>query len=469
MTRALPALLLLAACTGADTDLTDDTDTDTDIVSTDRYAFEGREGGDSVVHTGQTLRQVLIDDLKGYVGDLTGRIDGGYVPAAGDIQRDADFYLDFDAQVAGELEHGFDPGLPVVQPTYGEIGGANLWGKLAGNDEVGQHQDWSTDFVGWDQDGVTTPQSLVELWLAELDAQAVDRANGTVPTTPGGDPIGQVYVTPEGQDLRQLLEKFLRVGIAFSQGADDYLDDDTEGKGLQSDHTAVAEGKAYTSLEHQWDEGFGYFGASADFGQRAPADVADQPWFDTDGDGQIDLSTEVCFGHSTNAAKRDAGAVAATSFSRDAFEAFVAGRALLASTSDALTTEQLDELKAHRDQAVEAWEKALAATAVHYINDTLQDMGAMGSDDYDFEDHAKHWSELKGFALGFQFNPRSPMSDADFERLHDLIGTAPVLSDASETERSAYAEDLREARTIIGDAYGFDADNLGDDDGMGGW
>ena len=69
---------------------------------------------------------------------------------------------------------------------------------------------------------------------------------------------------------------------------------------------------------------------------------------------------------------------------------------------------------------------------VHYINDTLQDMADFDTADYSFSSHAKHWSELKGFALGFQFNPRSPMSAEDFDVLHALIGMSPVLEDAGE-------------------------------------
>ena len=48
---------------------------------------------------------------------------------------------------------------------------------------------------------------------------------------------------------------------------------------------------------------------------------------------------------------------------------------------DTLPDEVMDELKAHRDAALGAWENAIAATAVHYINDTLQDVGNFGTDD----------------------------------------------------------------------------------------
>ncbi len=88
--------------------------------------------------------------------------------------------------------------------------------------------------------------------------------------------------------------------------------------------------------------------------------------------------------------------------------------------------------------------------------------------DYDFGAHSKHWSELKGFALGLQFNPRSPLL-ADFAAFHALIGQAPALPDAGSADAEAYADALLEDRALLGDAYGFSDANLGGDDGHGGW
>jgi hypothetical protein len=278
-----------------------------------------------------------------------------------------------------------------------------------------------------------------------------------------------VYVTPEGQDLSQLLEKFIRGAVNFSQGSDDYLDDDTEDKGLLTSH---AQGdSAYTDLEHAWDEGFGYFGAARNYGDWTDVDIADVGHMDVDGDGSIDLLTEVNWGHSINAAKRDKGAVAATDFTQQAWDGFYGGRQLLSETAGTdLTDTQLDELRAFRDDAVAGWENGISATCVHYINDVLQDMAVMDDDStYSFANHAQHWSELKGFALGLQFNPTSPLSDEDFTHLHTLIGDAPVLGDASATDQADYADALIEARGVLMDAYGFDGANAGDGNGENGW
>lgn len=468
------AIVPLAMLVGCNPDLTVDDTGDEHLVDDTLYAFESafEPGTSSVSYSGQIFRQLLIADMKTHLGGMTNRIDqGSWYPVAGEVEAELGFYYDFNSDAYGSLEHAYATSGVPLQLTYDDVSsGKDLVGKTAGNDETGQHEDWSTEFVGWEAEGVTTPESLVRHWFAIIDAQAVDWANGDVPLSPSGNPVPAVYVDAQGRDYRQLTQKFLSGAVAFSQAADDYLDDDIAGKGLNSPHDAADEDAPYTPLEHAWDEGFGYFGAAATYPQWTDGEIAESPHADIDGDGFVDLLSEVNWGHSQNAAKRDLGAVVATDFTAAAWGGLHAGRSLLAETAGSpLTDDQFAQLQAHRDQALGAWEAAIAATVVHYINDVLADMGAMDTDDYDFGDHAKHWSELKGFALCFQFNPRSPLSHTDFVELHDLIGQAPVLADADADTLDAYATDLVEARALLGQAYGFDSENLGDEHGENGW
>jgi len=458
------------SATDTDTDTAPDTGTDT-LPEGAGYGFTGRDGTTSVVYDGQVFRHLLIVDMKTHLGELTARVDGGFFPVPGEVTDELDFYFSFDSDTSSTVEHLFVTDPAAVQTTYGEVsGGKDLVSKIAGNDPAGQHRDWSTEFVGWSEEGVTTPESLVRHWFDQIDAAAVARSNGDIPLGPDGAPVASVYLTAQGQDLQQLLQKFLAGSVTFSQGTDDYLDDDLEGQGLLASHAALEEGKPYTALEHAWDEGFGYYGASRDYCSGDDEVVASPGWSDTWlADGAIDLLTEVCWHHSTNAAKRDLGAVVPTDFSGQAFQGFVGGRALLASTGEDLNPGQLAELQGYRDQAVRAWEDAIAASVVHYLNAVLQDMGNFGTESYDFATHAKNWSELKGFALSFQFNPRSPLSDEAFALLHERLGLAPVLPTADPATIEAYRAGLLEARADLGTAYGFDPANLGADDGTGGW
>jgi len=463
--------MLLAACGDEPSDRFegDPVGATVDVPAT--YAFESRfvDGASSVAYSGQTYRHVLIDELNAWIAGMGDAIDGGsFQPAAdGDVVASLDFYFRFDSASNGSTGlTAYDFDLPLLQGTFDDISSdKDLVGKLAGNDSATDHMDWSTAFGGWSDASIAasggsidSPEGLVLAFFETLEDNAIGRAEGTVRQGPDGAQL-PVYVTETGLDLRQLTQKFLLMAVTFSQAADDYLDDDTDGKGLLAPNTQDGD-NAYSTLEHQWDEGFGYFGASIDYSAWTDAAIADGAVMDLDGDGSIDLGSEVNFGASTNAAKRDAGATVATDFTAEAFAGFRTGRAIIAAAGDTLTDDEMAALMTERDRAIGAWESAIAATVVHYINDTLGDMDAMGTDDYSFTDHAKHWSELKGFALGFQFNPRSPLSDADFAQFHQLVGDAPVLESAGAEALDAYRADLLAARDLLQTAYGFDPQNV---------
>lgn len=437
--------------TGTDTDDTD-TDTDTDDTGTtesDSYTFTNADGESSVSYSGQVFRHLLIADVKSYVSGLQDKVENSVV-APGDVESDLLFYMDTikDIDVAA-VPHNFATG-EALQVNYGDVSsGKNLFGKIAGNDSATDHVDWSTAFAGWTQDGVTSPESLVRVWIAELDARAA-----------GFDPLSgeTVSVSTDGKDYGQLLQKFLWGAIAFSQGADDYLDDDVDGKGLLASHIP-AEGKTYSGVEHAWDEGFGYFGGAQDYGTWSDEEIADNAYLDRNGDGSIDLKTEVNWAHSRNAGKRDKGSNVRIDLTGDAWTAFWEGRNLLANTvGTELSDTDLETLRGYRDQALGAWEMAIVGTVIHYINDTLQDIRG----EADLNDLAKHWSEAKGFALSMQFNPHSALTDDDFGRLHELLGQNPERTED-------YVAALIEARTLLGQVYSVDAANLGDDNGENGW
>ena len=236
------------------------------------YVFLDNDGASTVSYTGQVLRHVLISDLNQHLDGITGRLNGGaFFPVAGQVAGELDFYLSFDSTIGGQAEILASRGFDAEQRVYDDLAsGKNLREKLAGNDAVTDHRDWHTEFVGWDAEGATSPEALVDQWVAQIDQQAA-AWNAAPPLDPSGVPVESVFLTPDGLDLQELLQKFLLGAVAYSQAADDYLDDDVDGKGLLADHEAVAEGKSYTALEHAWDEAFGYFGAARTAGDSTSA------------------------------------------------------------------------------------------------------------------------------------------------------------------------------------------------------
>ncbi len=423
------------------------------------YAFESRfeSGSSAVSYSGQTFRHLLISDLATYISGLGEKIDSEqFSPTAdGSVVQALDAYFRFDSTASGAENFLFPSTLATKQSTYDDISSdKNLVGKLAGNDSATDHKDWSTEFKGWSDITLSanggsnsSPEGLIIAMFETLEQQAIDRVNGIIPEGPDGVKL-PVHITPGGLDLQQLIDKVLLMGITFSQAADDYLDDDVEGKGLLASN-AQSDDKPYSSLEHAWDEGFGYFGAAIDYLDYSDDQIAAKESIDTNKDAAIDLKSEKNWGASVNAGKRDKGSTTGTDFTKEIMDAFLGGRTLIANASDTLTEAELSQLKAFRDTAILGWEKAIAATIIHYINDNITLIGLYGTDEYDFLEHAKVWSEVKGFSLGLQFNPRSPMK-AEFENFHVLIGDlAPKSSD-----------DLLQARTLLQNAYGFDPQDV---------
>ncbi|MCG7533706.1 DUF4856 domain-containing protein [Pseudoalteromonas sp. OOF1S-7] len=457
------------------------------------YDFISRfeAGKSSVAYSGQIARHVLIKELFNYIKS------DEFVTVS---QKGKDAILTELNKIYAVSEENYESVWEsrlltvttseptALQTTLYAISSShkNLSGKVAGNDAKGQHKGtWSQaeDFAGWDvevPEGNTT--SVPELVVEQLFAMLAENAalvNSGGAAAPGGDEIDTVYVTPTGVDLNQMIQKFLYGALAFSQSADDYLDYGTEGKGLETDNTEAVDGKAYTNLEHQWDEGFGYFGAARNYMSYSDDEIAGKGgrdgfsagYNDANVDGKIDFNSEYNFGNSTNAAKRDRGTAGnskPTDLTKEAFEAFYNGRKLINSTEGALSDAQMETLKGHAKAALLAWEKAIAATVVHYINDTTKDLQALKAGvtggEYtaaDFATLAKHWSEMKGFALNFQFNRHSPFyaegNVGQFEKMHDLMGNQPVIEP---NDVDAYIEKLGQARDILQEVYGFDAENV---------
>ena len=81
--------------------------------------------------------------------------------------------------------------------------------------------------------------------------------------------------------------------------------------------------------ERVYNEAFGYFGAARDYAAYSDEALAGKNglsfYKDGNGDSKIDFHSEYNFGFSRNAGKRDLGGAQNTNFTKDAFDAFLAG------------------------------------------------------------------------------------------------------------------------------------------------
>ena len=454
------------------------------IVTT--YMYDGTfTDGSSVSYTGQTARQLLILGMVREIEGLTE--DVGMQDSVRDSLR---FYMT--GEGADSVPHGFTVkgGEPVVPgPNYGDIStGKNLSGKIAGGNgegggETGRLID--DEFFGW-EDGLNAGAVPIDLVWHYIDRLSVEATDGNAPqirTVDGTVSLDTVQVDAHGRDYRQLLQKFLGGAVAFSQGTNDYFQTDWANALVQEDD------KNFTAAEHDFDEAFGYYGASRNMNEytddEAAAKGGRDGWMygyhDTNADGSIDVRSEVVLGHAQNCAKRDRGSGGATDYSKEAMDAFLAGRRVLRDAAMAGMLGDSQQAALHRqiETAAKTWEKCIAATVVHYINDVVGDMGGYVAPNFadldNFKNMSKHWGEMKGFALALQFSPYSPFRDGSvsgitLDHLREvltLMGDAPVLADGSQggvapagdaqAAIDAYVAGLMDARDILEMAYGFDA------------
>ena len=131
---------------------------------------------------------------------------------------------------------------------------------------------------------------------------------------------------------------------------------------------------------------------------------------------------------------------------------------------------QFEVVKAQAAIAGLAMEKCVAATAIHYINDIIADIGEFSDGKFasvsNFNNYTKHWGEMKGFALGLQFSPYSPFASGEGRSNLKLIlsrmGDAPVMPDGTQGGitysggTAGYVSMMQGNRTLLQEAYGFD-------------
>lgn len=464
------------------------------------YAFTSSvyaADSDSVSYTGQTARQLLISGMVDYMSAMeeSGKTEAEYI-------TDLDFFMSGDGADAAAtgftLKNGDAGGADVDNAaTYGAVSsGKNLDGKIAGGNGEGGGETSKLigdEFFGW-SDGLAVgslPINLIDLWIEQIAGQASDGISVTISTVDGDVNVPSVQYDAEGRNQRQLLQKFLLGAVTFSQGTNDYFQADF------ATEISLQEGsKNYSSAEHNYDEAFGYYGAArdnlayTDLEARAKSgrDEWKNGYYDSDGNGLIDPRSEFHFGNSQNCAKRDVGSADNTNptdLSGEAMNAFLAGRQILSNAANAglLSAGEQTALDGHIKTAALTWEKCIAATVIHYINDVTADMGEYSAGSFadvgNFTTVGTHWSEMKGFALGLQFSPFSPFRDEtvtavdlnDLKTLLTDLGDAPMLADGSQggvaasdidAAIAAYLSKLAAARQTLQDAYAFDAENVAD-------
>lgn len=395
--------------------------TTTKLETPSTYSFESRfeSGVSSISYTGQTVRNLLVQDIKHLIDDAA----AATTPPS-----------DLKAQILKLYNHVDANNLETVtKGKHATTFAETFYAKIAtGKDVPGKIS--TATVIGYSQ----TADALVTSWIDKIDANI--QANKT-----GKD----IYIDATTKvDYNQLINKVLLGALTYSQGSGWYLN-----RVGDEDNTVARNGTdAFTVMEHVFDEGFGYYGAARDYASYSDDALAGKNggvfYKDVDGDSKVDFKSEYNFGFSRNAGKRDRGGAQTTNFTKDIFDAFLTARTAITNKED-FTSVIEPQVKI----AAQTWEKVIAATVVHYINETTTDMTAIGTTNENIPNLAKHWSEMKGFLVALQYGSAKYklMTDTKLQEIHDLVGTAPVT-----TNDASYKTKLETVRTSLKNVYSFD-------------
>lgn len=353
----------------------------------------------SVSYGGQVARHLLHTSLKKMSGSGNG---------APNEKLNAKLTSYFAGKAEGRVivSPASKDGFPLKQVKIDELSkGKNLSGKAYKGSVPG----WPGNMTG-----------------SEVLAFMLDKASST---TKGYDPV-------LAYDYGQLFSKTAMGAVFYNQAVDNYLDELLAANKKPNDKP-YSEGAAYTGKEHVWDEAFGYFGAPAHalsldaktLYSIAKGDPKVMKAADANGDGKIDLKTEMTFGHAYYAA--DADKSGKTQYMNDIVKAFIDGRHLLADAKgQKLSGAQRGALIEHAKTIKLNWEKVIAEAAFKYAGSVYKDLKKLQKTEdgvevrKQFRNYAKHWGELKGFALALQMGGKDLGGTA--VQLNRLIGFSPV-------------------------------------------
>ncbi|MFT5447460.1 MAG: hypothetical protein ACI9DC_002635 [Gammaproteobacteria bacterium] len=401
MKASTPALLasIFATTIAASTSVHAADDVYTDFpITVKGYSGEART---SVSYGGQVARQLLHDSLKKLAGEGNGQAN----PA---------LRAKMQAYFAGK-----EPGREILAPLskgkfvieQGTIDTFSKKKELAEKSYKGAVSGWPGNMTG------------VETISFMLDKAAQsDR---------GFDPL-------TGYDYKQLMSKFLMGAVFYNQAVDNYLTRNLA-RDTKPNSEPYSKGAPYTGKEHVWDEAFGYFGAPAHALRLsakqaysiAKADASVFSAADFNGNGRIDLETEMTYGPAYYAA--DADKSGKTTYLHTITKAFIDGRALLAEAKgEALSDSQYAQLTAFAATIKSNWEKVLAEATFKYAGSVYRDLKGLqevvaknGDAGNAFLTYGKHWGELKGFAMALQAGGKDLGETA--VKLNRLLGYGPVL------------------------------------------
>ncbi len=386
------ALLTLVSITACD----NDDDNNPSITAPSTYSFE-RNGQSTVSFSGQTARIQMATELINGMKDF----DNATLVSLLEMYRN-------------ETENGGD-----ANP----FASADL---NASTKSVRSKTAASRDFFSTNATEASEIKQDFEDWITAQVNEVFPNENvAAVAGTAGqiADGSSTRYVSAKGLEYNQAVNKGLIGALMLDQLANNYLGTavlDEASNRADNDAGTVAPDKNYTTMEHKWDEAYGYlFGTSAN---------AADPVSDIGGDDAF-LNKYV---------GRVEGDSDFSGIAQRIFDAFKLGRAAIVAGEYTVRDEQAAILR-------EALSTVIAVRAVYYLqqgkNALTQDPPAYGTAFHDL-------SEGFGFIYSLRFTRNTQSGGSYFSKtevdgfINDLIGTTNGFWDLTETTLDQISSDI---------------------------
>ena len=259
------------------------------------------------------------------------------------------------------------------------------------------------------------------------------------------------YDAAHGYDYGQLVSKFTMGGVFYHQACDNYLDEKMNADNKPNDKP-YKDGAYFTGKEHSWDEAFGYWGAAAHGATLSPKqnyDITKKKNMrdaDANGDGVVNLKSEMNYAHAYYAAGFDKGGN--TNYYDTITKAFIDGRQVITDANgEKLSDAQRREVKRHARTICSNWEKVIAEAVFKYAGSVYSNIEAvkatMGGNMWKVKGsaektehqaalrkYAKYWGELAGFSLSLH---ASGVNLGEIGvKMDRLVGMGPVMPDGTQ-------------------------------------
>lgn len=236
------------------------------------------------------------------------------------------------------------------------------------------------------------------------------------------------FVSAKGLEYNQLLAKGLIGALMLDQINNNYLSNavlDEADNRANNDAEVLEDGKTYTSMEHKWDEAYGYlFGASAD-GENPLNTLGSDDAFLNKYLGRVEDDSDFA------------------GIAKEIFDAFKLGRAAIVAKNYTLRDEQAESIR-------ENLSKVIGIRAVYYLQ---SGKNAISNGNYGSAFH--DLSEGFGFVTSLRYT-RKPNSSEPYLSAEEIN---TIVIEGLESENGFWEltpEFLDQASAQIASAFGFE-------------